>query len=91
MVYRPVIGRLRAWLEESTFKVFAFAVGSLYVLGKADREHLRVRAIPVVRPSYVKKRHPRSKRLLDSADALRAFLDENKGKLKLRGQEKTKE
>jgi hypothetical protein len=27
-------------------------------------------------------------RLLDSADALRAFLDENKGKLKLKGQEK---
>jgi hypothetical protein len=27
-------------------------------------------------------------RLLDSADALRAFLDENKGKLKLKSQEK---
>jgi hypothetical protein len=30
-------------------------------------------------------------RLLDSADALRAFLDENKGKLKLKTQEKTQE
>jgi len=30
-------------------------------------------------------------RLLDSADALRAFLDENKNKLKLKGQEKPDE
>lgn len=30
-------------------------------------------------------------RLLDSADALRTFLDENKGKLKLKGQEKADE
>jgi hypothetical protein len=28
-------------------------------------------------------------RLLDSSDALRTFLDENKNKLKLKGQEKT--
>jgi len=30
-------------------------------------------------------------RLLDSADALRGFLDENKGKLKQKGQEKADE
>jgi hypothetical protein len=30
-------------------------------------------------------------RLLNSADALRAFLDENKGRLKLKGQEKASE
>ena len=30
-------------------------------------------------------------RLLDSADGLRAFLEENKGKLKLRGERKTAE
>lgn len=41
---------LRAWLEEGTFKVFAFAVGSLYVLGRADRERLNVLAIPPVQP-----------------------------------------
>jgi hypothetical protein len=48
---------MRAWLEptDPTFKVFAFAVGSLYVLGKADRERLRVRPVPAVRPSYAKQ------------------------------------
>lgn len=46
---------LRAWLEDPTFKVCAFAVGSLYVLGKADRERLRIRPIPAVRPSYAKQ------------------------------------
>lgn len=45
---------LRAWLEDSAFKICAFAVGSLYVLGKADRERMRIRAIPAVRPSYAK-------------------------------------
>ena len=37
---------LRAWLEEPAFKVCAFAVGSLYVLGKADRERLRSGPFP---------------------------------------------
>jgi len=46
---------LRAWLEDPAFKVCAFAVGSLYVLGKADRERLRVRPIPAVRPTYAKR------------------------------------
>ena len=46
---------LRAWLEDPAFKVSAFAVGSLYVLGKADRERLRIRPIPAVRPSYAKR------------------------------------
>jgi hypothetical protein len=46
---------LRAWLEDHTFKVCAFAVGSLYVLGKADRERLRIRPIPAVRPNYAKQ------------------------------------
>jgi hypothetical protein len=46
---------LRAWLEDPAFKVCAFAVGSLYVLGKADRERLRVRPIPAVRPTYAKQ------------------------------------
>ena len=46
---------LRAWLEQEFFKVCAFAVGSLYVLGRADRERLRVWPIPVVRPSNAKQ------------------------------------
>ena len=45
---------LRAWLEDRTFKVCAFAVGSMYVLGKADRERMRVLPIPAVRPSFAK-------------------------------------
>lgn len=49
---------LRAWLEEKTFKVCAFAVGSLYVLGRADRERLQVWPIPAVRPSYAKSLFP---------------------------------
>ena len=49
---------LKAWLEEDTFKVFAFAVGSLYVLGKADRERLRINAIPAVSPACAKKLFP---------------------------------
>lgn len=45
---------LRAWLEDRTFKVCAFAIGSMYVLGKADRERMRVLPIPAVRPSFAK-------------------------------------
>lgn len=46
---------LRAWLEDGTFKVCAFAVGSLYVLGGADRERLKIYPIPAVRPSNAKE------------------------------------
>jgi len=49
---------LRAWLEEETFKVFAFAAGSLYVLGRADRERLTVRPIPPIHPEAVRKLFP---------------------------------
>lgn len=46
---------LRAWLEDPTFKICAFAVGSLYVLGKADRERMLIRAIPAVHPANAKE------------------------------------
>jgi hypothetical protein len=46
---------LRAWLEEPTLKVCAFAVGSMYVLGKADRERMHILPIPAVRPSFAKE------------------------------------
>lgn len=46
---------LRAWLDQEHLKVCAFAVGSLYVLGSADRERLRVWPIPVVRPTHAKQ------------------------------------
>lgn len=53
-----MIAALRAWLEDPAFKVCAFAVGSLYVLGKADRERLRIRPIPAVRPNYARQLLP---------------------------------
>ena len=49
---------LRAWLEEDTFKVFALAVGSLYVLGRADRERLTVQPIPPVHPKEARELFP---------------------------------